>query len=79
MMSSVCKCFVVDVVFVNADGTDATFYIDGTSYGSCGSANMPTTADENPVGMRLRKTIGTTQRTVEVDYFWLNWIATTPR
>ena len=54
---------------INAAGTLATFYIDGTATGTTHNTNIPTgTARATGMGMLLIKSVGTTARTVDIDY-----------
>lgn len=66
-------------VNVNAAATLATFYINGSSVGTC-STNIPSGASRvTALGHGILKTLGTTARTFEIDYVRLRWVATTPR
>lgn len=68
-------------VVVNAAGTSASFYIDGTEVsGSPIITNLPTGAGRDTgFGFMILKSVGTTERTLEYD--WISWDIdlTTPR
>lgn len=55
-------------IVVNAAGTSATFYINGTSVGTV-SSNIPTASSrETAIGASIIKSAGTTARTLLMDY-----------
>lgn len=55
-------------IVVNAAGTSAEFFINGTSVGTVAS-NIPTAASrETAVGFSIIKSVGTTARTLLLDY-----------
>lgn len=57
-------------IVVNAAGSSAQFFINGTSVGTVAS-NIPTAASrETAVGFSIIKTVGTTARTLLVDYVY---------
>jgi hypothetical protein len=62
---------------INAAGTSAEFFIDGTSFGSI-STSLPT-ATRMSVGVLFVKSIGNTARNADVDYIYDTWTATSTR
>ena len=54
---------------VNGAGTEAKFYIDGTLVATH-TTNMPGSTDRLGVGVNMRKTVGTTARTLRNDYIY---------
>lgn len=67
-------------VLVNAAGTSATFYLNGAAVGSAITTSIPTGAGrETGAGAGIKKTVGTTARTVECDYEKLQITLTTAR
>lgn len=66
-------------VLVNAAGTLVTFLINGTSVGTI-STNIPTASGrETGFGWLLQKSAGTTSRTFDIDYLYVQSIFTTSR
>ena len=66
-------------VDVNAAGTSVTFYIDNVLVGTH-VANIPTgSARAMGVGTMIKKSVGTANRTVNVDYLYYKMKFTTPR
>jgi len=66
-------------VVVNAAGTSAEFFIDGSSVGTI-ATNIPTGAGrETGYGPTIRKTAGTTERTALLDYLYVSIVPTTAR
>lgn len=64
---------------VNAAGTRADFFINGSNVGNT-TTNIPSSAGrECGFGWGIMKSIGTTARTVSVDYLMVQNIFTTPR
>lgn len=70
-------------VVVNAAGTEARFYINGTEVAGTGypiTTNIPITASRSTgLGMQIVKSAGTTTRLLNVDYFWMIQKFTTSR
>ncbi len=66
-------------IIVNAAGTSVGFYINGTLVATH-TANIPTgTARALGFGSRILKSVGTTARTVDIDYLQAEMEFTTPR
>lgn len=66
-------------IVVNAGGTNVDFYINGTLAGSI-TTNIPTTvARVSAPTLIMTKSVGTTARTMLLDYFWFQQVFTTPR
>jgi hypothetical protein len=64
---------------VNAAATLATYYVDGTSVGTV-SGNIPTGSTRTcSPSFGITKSVGTTARLVQADYFWLWHKLTTAR
>lgn len=51
-------------IVTNADATSVEFFVDGVSLGTC-AANIPTVP--LTMGFKMRKTVGTTERIVNID------------
>lgn len=65
---------------INAAGNLVTFYINGTATGTTHNANIPTgTARATGMGILLIKSVGTTARTVDIDYIAFDEALTTSR
>ena len=57
-------------IVVNANATSVSYYMDGTSLGSAITANIPdTNSNLTQQFLGIRKTAGTTQRVVHIDYY----------
>lgn len=66
-------------IVVNAAGTLATYYVNGTSIGTT-ATNIPTASGrQTGLGMSIIKSVGTASRTFEADYVQLEFIPTAVR
>lgn len=66
-------------VEVNAAGTSVTFYVNGTACGTI-TTNIPTAAGrQTGWGHGIIKSAGTTSRSLDVDYWEVEQLFTTPR
>lgn len=66
-------------IVVNAAGTQVDFYVDGTLAGTS-TTNIPTSAGrETGIRIGIVKSVGTTARTVTLDYIWLSQLLTNAR
>jgi len=64
---------------INAAGTSAEFFINGTSVGTI-TTNIPTAAGrEVGLGSSIRKTVGSTSREYHTDYIWFKHVLTNAR
>jgi hypothetical protein len=63
-------------ILVNAAGTSAGFYINGTLVGTLATANIPTASS---IGFKIQKTVGATQSNMSVDYFSRKSVLTSSR
>jgi hypothetical protein len=63
---------------INAAGTQASFYIDGNLITTL-TTNIPSVATGMTIGSYIIKTVGTTARATQTDYFMYEEIFTNPR
>lgn len=71
--------FYTLAIDVNAAGTAVEFFIDGVSIGTS-TTNIPiATGRETGMNYKLEKQVGTTTRTMDIDYTWYTFKPTTPR
>ena len=65
--------FVVLKIVVPADGSSVTYYINGVSK-AVHESNIPQVPDRMGIGLRIDKTVGSTQREFRVD--WHRFVTT---
>jgi hypothetical protein len=67
-------------MIVAADGSTVDFYVDGVQLGTPLSTNIPTSAGrETGMRMAIIKSVGTTERTMTIDYISFTQKMTTAR
>jgi hypothetical protein len=65
-------------IIVNAGASSITYYINGASVGTI-ATNIPAAGSSPTINFGIAKSLGTTARAFQADYFYLKWVPTTPR